>query len=50
MQVFDEKRLIYIYEIQKCKGVYCTVMFLLDAHMCVLVPCVSVWVLMLSFM
>lgn len=31
------------------RGVYCTVMFLLDAHMCVLVPCVSVWVLMLGF-
>lgn len=50
VQVCDEERLIYMYEIQICKGVYCTVVFLLDAHMCVLVPCVSAWVLMLGFM
>lgn len=50
VQMCDEDRLIYMYEIQICKGVYCTVMFLLDAHMCVLVPCVSVWVRVLGFM
>lgn len=50
MQACDGERLIYMYEIQICKGVYSTVMFLLDVHVCVLVPCVSAWVLMLGFM